>query len=122
MPEWHLGRFGIMKIIKLIFLIIVRQVWKLGENIYHLFNEPFLTMKKLKSDRSQKYLVIITAIMPIFVYITARIVWDYYRYGGMLKAVGVVFYCILFLEILIFLYLGYWLIRVILKKGTTKYS
>jgi hypothetical protein len=109
-----------MKIIRLIFLIIVRQFWKLGENIYHLFDEPFLTMKKLKKDRSQKYLMTATAFMPILVYITARIIWDHYRFGGILKAVGIVFYIILFLEILIFLYLGYWVIRVILKKDTTK--
>jgi uncharacterized protein YebE (UPF0316 family) len=109
-----------MKIIRLIFLIIVRQIWKLGENIYHLFNEPFLTMKKLQKDRSQKYLMAATAIMPIIFYISARFVWDYYRFGGILKDVGEFFYLILGIQIVIFLYLGYWTMRVILKKHATK--
>jgi len=109
-----------MKIIKLIVLIIVRQFWKLGENIYHLFNEPFLTMKKLKKDRSQKYLMAATAVMPFIGYATARYIWDHLKYVGVLKSVGMIFYIVLVIEILIFVYLGYWTIRVIVKKHTTK--
>jgi hypothetical protein len=108
----------VKKIAKLTFLIGVRQIWKLLCNIYHLLTEPFLTLKRLKKtrDKSQIFLISLTAISPIILYISARVVWDFYRYKSVLPSVGKLFEVIFVMEIIIFSYLFYWVFQLIKKK------
>jgi len=108
----------IKNIIKLTGLISVRQGWKLGENLYHLVREPVLTIKTLikDKDKSQIFLLTICFLMPILSYIGARIVWDYYKYGLVIGAVGRIFIIVAIIQLILMGYLGYWLVRVIQKR------
>lgn len=108
----------IKKIYKLSVLIAVRQIWKLTENLYHLFNQPFLTIKNLAKtrDKSQIFLVTMMAIMPIIMYVSARFFWDYYRFKHVLPAVGGFFKAVILIELGVFLYLGYWTFKVFKKE------
>lgn len=109
----------IKKIKELVFLITVRQVWKLFCNLYHMIEEPFLTFKKLivkDRDKSQIFLIIIFFLMPILAYFTARIIWDYYRFGVIVNDVGIFFSIVSIIEFFLLAYLGYWIIRVMGRK------
>lgn len=109
----------IKKIGDLIFLIIVRQVWKLLCNLYNIIEQPFLTLKKMiikDKDKSQIFLVALMVIMPAIFYISARIVWDNYNYGFVLNSVGRVFLIISIIEIIMFGYLGFWIWKIFKKK------
>jgi len=107
----------IKKIFKLTVLIAARQIWKLLCNLYHLMNEPFLTLKLLIKDRdkSQMFLIILIFLMPIIAYFLARIGWDYYRYGLIVNGVGMFFLISVIIEIILLMYLGFWVLRVIKK-------
>lgn len=109
----------IKRIIKLLGLILIRQGWKLGENLYHLINNPFLTLKKLKKDKdkSQIFLITLTLLMPAIFYLTCRIVWDYYHYGLIMAGVGIFFKVMMVIQILFLTYLGYWITKVIKKNN-----
>jgi len=108
----------IKKIAKLSLLVGVKQIWGLLCNLYLLSYQPFLTLKTMKEGQNklQLILVVLTAISPAIFYITARVVWDNYKYGRVLNSIGHVFLTVLVIEILIFSYLLYWSIKVI--KGT----
>lgn len=108
----------IKKIFNLSILIFFRQTWKLISNIYHLLNEPFLTIKKLieERDKSQIFLLTATIFMPILAYISARVIWDMHKYGFMVNSVGTVFGAVMTIEAAIFLYLGYWTYQAFKKK------
>ena len=111
-------RKRIKRIYKLSVLIAVRQIWKLSENLYHLINQPFLTIKKLikTKDKSQIFLLLTIITGPIIVYIGARIIWDYYRFGLIIKGVGMFFLIASGIEFFLLTYLGYWLLKVIKNK------
>lgn len=108
----------IKNIIKLTGLISVRQGWKLGENLYHLFREPVLTIKTLikNKDKSQTFLLTIFFLAPILSYTGARIVWDHYKYGLMIGEVGKIFIIVALVQLILIGYLAYWLTRVIQKR------
>lgn len=108
----------VKNIFKLTVLILARQIWKLICNLYHLINEPFLTLRLLKKerDKSQIFLLVLTAISPFAIYATARFFWDHYQYGFILNSVGIIFLTVSILEIVIFSYLGFWICRVFRKK------
>ncbi len=103
---------------KLIILILVRQLVLLGKNIYHLFDSPFLTIKKLwrDKDKSQIFLISILVLSPAIVYTGARVVWDSYKYGGLLRSVGSVFAVAFWVELVLLGYVTYWFLKVIRKK------
>lgn len=107
----------IKKIIKLGFLIAVRQIWKLLCNLYHLVYEPFLTLKTLIKDRdkSQIFLLALTAVSPAIIYATARYFWDHYLYGELVSSVGAVFAFIVLIELLAFFYIAFWIFKVFKK-------
>lgn len=108
----------IKRIFKLTVLIAARQIWKLLCNLYHLISEPFLTLNRLikERDKSQFFLIGLVFLMPIISYFLARIVWDYYRYGLIVKDVGVFFSVSLIVEIILLMYLGFWILRVMKRK------
>ncbi|MFA5532846.1 MAG: hypothetical protein WDA13_04665 [Candidatus Shapirobacteria bacterium] len=109
----------IKKIVKLTILIAVRQIWKLLCNLYHLVTEPFLTLKILIKDRdkSQIFLISLIFLMPIIAYFLARIVWDYYRYGLIINNTGMFFIGAIIIQIILLLYLGYWVLKIIKKQN-----
>ena len=108
----------IKNIFKLTILIGARQVWKLLCNLYHLITEPFLTLKLLikERDKSQIFLICLIFLMPVLAYFMARIVWDYYRYGLIVNDVGMFFSIAIVIQIILFLYLGYWVWKVMKNK------
>jgi len=109
----------IKKISKLVVLIGVRQGWKLGENLYSLIKEPLVTLRKLRKDKdkSQIFLIFLTILMPVIIYFTARIGWDYWRYRLITPGVGKIFQIIMVIQILFLGYIGYWLAKVFQKKN-----
>jgi hypothetical protein len=106
------------KIFKLVGLIAVRQIWKLICNLYHFANQPFLTVKLLlkEKDKSQLFLLSITSLMPFIMYITARIIWDHYKYGRIILDGGRFFILTFIMELIIFIYVGFWFYRAIKSK------
>jgi len=108
----------IKKISRLIMLISVRQVWGLLCNLYLLSYQPFLTLKTIrdKRDKSQFLLVSMVSVLPVTLYVIARISWDCYKYDRVLASVGRVFLITALIEGLIFSYLLYWAGRVIFKN------
>ena len=108
----------VKNIFKLTVLIGARQIWKLLCNLYHLITEPVLTIKTLikEKDKSQIFLIMMVIISPIAAYFLARIIWDYYRYGVIIKNVGLLFELSATIEIILLAYLGFWLIRTIKRK------
>ena len=106
-------RKRIKNIFKLTVLIAARQIWKLLCNLYHLITEPVLTIKTLikERDKSQIFLITIVIISPIAAYFLARIIWDYYRYGVIIRNVGLLFGLSATMEIILLIYMGFWLIR-----------
>jgi hypothetical protein len=107
----------IKNIFKLTILIAARQIWKLLCNLYHLVTEPFLTLKLLIRDRdkSQIFLISLIFLMPVIAYFLARIGWDYYRYGLIINGVGMFFLISVVVEIILLMYLGFWVLKVIKK-------
>ena len=103
----------IKNIFKLTVLIAARQIWKLLCNLYHLLTEPVLTIKTLikERDKSQIFLITMVILSPIAAYFLARIIWDYYRYGVIIKNVGLLFGLSVTMEIILLIYMGFWLIR-----------
>jgi hypothetical protein len=108
----------IKNIFKLTVLIAARQIWKLLCNLYHLITEPILTIKTLikERDKSQIFLIIMVVIAPITAYFLARIVWDYYRYGLVIKDVGMFFGMSVTLEIILLAYMSFWMIKAIKRR------
>jgi hypothetical protein len=109
----------VKKIAKLSILVGVRQAWNLLCNLYLLSYQPFLTLRTVieSKDRIQQAALFFTAVSPAIFYVTARVVWDNYKYGRILNSVGQVFAVVFIIELIIFSYLLYWLIKVI-KSGS----
>lgn len=105
----------IKNIFKLTVLIAARQIWKLLCNLYHLITEPILTIKTLvtERDKSQIFLIIMVIIAPITAYFLARIIWDHYRYGLVVRDVGMFFGMSVSLEIILLAYMGFWIIKAV---------
>jgi hypothetical protein len=107
----------VKKIFELTVLIAVRQIWKLLCNLYNLAREPVLVIRGLirSRDKSQIFLVGLVLLMPIISYFLARIVWDYYHYGVVVKEVGWWFGGAVVVQIGLLLYIGYWVLKSIRK-------
>lgn len=108
----------IKNIFKLTILIAARQIWKLLCNLYHLVTEPFVTLRLLikERDKSQIFLISLIFLLPIIAYFLARMAWDYYRYGLIIDGVGMFFTMAIVIQIGLFLYLGFWVLKVV-KSG-----
>jgi len=102
------------KIGKLFFLITARQGWKLGRNLYLLIREPDQTIRSLwkDKDKSQIFLLVIVFLAPIWGYFGLRISFDELKYGFIKPGYGGVFAGAIGMEIVIFLFLGYWIYRI----------
>lgn len=105
------------KLWKLTVLISARQIYLLGRNWYLLVTQPYLTVKQIKDseDKSQIFLILLTAISPVVVYVVARVVWDLVKYQRLLMLTGKVFLGMGMVQMIIFIYLGYWILMVIRK-------
>ena len=104
----------VKKIAKLSILVGARQTWNLLCNLYLLSYQPFLTLRTVieSRDRIQQAALFFTAVSPAIFYVTARVVWDNYKYGRILNSVGQVFVVVFITELIIFSYLLYWLVKV----------
>lgn len=80
--------------------------------------EPYLTLNSLKEsrDKSQIFLISLTALTPLFLYIIGRIIYDLIRHGSLIMITGWGFQMAILMQGLILLYLGYWTIKVFEKK------
>jgi len=98
-------------------LIAVRQIYKLGRNCYELIYEPEITLRELIKDfdKSQMLLLVLTALTPLFIYLILRVAWDLIVYGNVVAVFGAGLNFVLFLEFLIFVYLGYFVVKVLRK-------
>lgn len=99
-------------------LIIARQGYFLGRNWYLLTYQPYLTLKEIyqKRDKSQIFLLGVTALTPAIIYCVVRIIWDLFKYHRLLLVTGKVFGIAVGMQILILAYLGYWTLQVIKKE------
>jgi len=79
--------------------------------------QPYLTVKQIKDseDKSQIFLILLTAVSPVVVYVVARLVWDLIKYQRLLMLTGKVFLGMGMVQMIIFIYLGYWILMVIRK-------
>jgi len=111
-------RKRVKKIFKLTGLIGIRQTWGLLCNLYLLVYQPFLTLRTIKEKRDKSQFVLVSgmAIVPVIIYVIARICWDYFKYGRILNGVGGVFAITVLIQGLVFSYLLYWAVRVIRKN------
>lgn len=105
----------ITNIVKLTGLIGIRQGFFLTRNWYLLLTRPYLTIKDIKNseDKSQIFLIIVTAFAPMGIYVIGRILWDLWKYGEVLWMTGNVFLIMGIIQAIIIGYLGYWFARVI---------
>ena len=108
----------IEKIGKLVGLIAVRQGVFLGKNLYNLVYSPFVTIREVieKRDKSQIFLITVAVISPAAGYTAARLIWDSYWYGRLLRSIGPVFNAVFVLEAAILLYMAYWSYQVYKKR------
>ncbi|MFZ2152692.1 MAG: hypothetical protein WAV41_01375 [Microgenomates group bacterium] len=99
---------------KLGILISVRQLVFLGKNIYNLYYSPYLTIKKIKEseDKSQIFLIGMTALAPIIFYVVLRIIYDLLKFGRMVAMTGNVFVAMIIIQAIMLGYLWYWTYRV----------
>jgi hypothetical protein len=90
----------------------------LGRNLYELLREPYLTLKELKEsrDKSQIFLISLTALSPLIWYLILRIIYDLFKHGRLILVTGPVFELVVVTEVLIFLYLIYWVLMVLREK------
>lgn len=102
---------------KILSLILVRQIYKLGRNCYELIYQPEITIAELVDDfdKSQMLLLVLTALIPLFAYLILRIAWDLIKYGNIAALFGNGLNFVLFLEALIFVYLGFFVVKVLRK-------
>ncbi len=99
-------------------LIGIRQGYFLGRNLYELLREPYLTLRELKEsrDKSQIFLISLTALSPLIWYLILRIIYDLIKHGRLILVTGPAFELVVVIEILIFLYLIYWVLMVLKEK------
>jgi len=95
-------------------LISIRQGYFLGRNWYELMREPYLTIKALREsrDKSQIFLIGLTALTPLFLYVILRIIYDLIKYHSLLVVTGEVFKLAVLFQGLVLIYLGYWVVKV----------
>jgi hypothetical protein len=79
--------------------------------------EPYLTLKAIKDtkDKSQFVLIIISALAPVWIYMAARIVWDFIKYGRIVWLTGNVFLATGLVQVAILIYLGFFTLQVLRK-------
>ena len=108
----------IINILKISFLLTVRQIWTTGCNLYLLIQEPFLTVRRIKAkkDKSQAMLLGLIFVSPILIYGMARVVTDWWWYRKFLISVGPVFGLTFLIEMAVFSYVIYWIYQVISKN------
>jgi len=108
----------INNLLKLSLLIGVRQGYKLSRNCYELFYEPEITIRELVDDcdKSQIFLIFLTALTPLFLYLIFRVILDLVKFGNIAAIYGTGLNFVLFLQSLIFIYFGYFILKVFLKK------
>ena len=105
----------ISNLFKLSILIGVRQIWGLLCTLYLLTYQPYLTLKDLlveNKDKSQISLLVLTALLPAIVYGILRFIYDMWKWGRIIPALGDVFAGMAVIEVGIWMYLGYWILKV----------
>jgi len=104
----------VKNLFKLTALLSIRQGYFLGRNWYELMREPYVTIKELKEsrDKSQIFLISLTALTPLFLYVFLRIIYDLIRYHSLVLITGEIFKLTIYFQILVLVYLGYWIVKV----------
>ena len=95
-------------------LIGVRQGYKLTRNWYQIYYEPELVIRELREtrDKSQIFLILVTALAPLFLYVAARVIYDLWKYRGIVLITGSGLSLALGLEVVILGYLFFGIMRV----------
>ena len=95
-------------------LIGVRQGYKLGRNWYQIYLEPELVIRELREsrDKSQIFLILVTALAPLFLYVVARVIYDLIKYRSLILITGKGWGLVLGLEAIIWGYLSFWVVRI----------
>jgi hypothetical protein len=80
--------------------------------------QPYLTLKEIwdKKDKSQMFLMSVSALSPAIIYIFARIIWDLMKYHRLLLVTGNVFTLAVIVQTVVLAYLGYWFLQVLKKE------
>ena len=65
------------KILKLSFLVAVREIYELLANLWGLIFRPYLTLKKIKAkkDLSQTALILLSLISPFFIALCLSLIY-----------------------------------------------
>lgn len=108
----------IKKLAELSLLIGIRQIWKLGCNVYQLINQPYLAVKRMmkEKDKSQILLMLVVTVAPTAGYLLLRIGYDKARFGFIQPGYGKVFWGAIGAQLMIWGFGGYWFWRVIKNR------
>ncbi len=73
-----------------------------------------MTIRNLKEtqDKSQIFLISLTAFTPLFFYIFLRVIYDLVKYHSLVLVTGDVFKVAVYAQLLVLFYLGYWTVKV----------
>jgi len=95
-------------------LIGVRQGYKLTRNWYQIYYEPELVIRELREtrDKSQIFLILVTALAPLFLYVVARVIYDLWKYRSIVLVTGSGLGLALGLEAIIWGYLFFWVVKI----------
>lgn len=95
-------------------LIGVRQGYKLTRNWYQIYYEPGLVIRELREsrDKSQIFLIVTTAMAPLFLYVIARIIYDLINYRSLILITGKGWGLVMGLETIILGYLLFWIVKI----------
>ncbi len=102
------------KILRLGGLIGVRQGYKLSRNWYQIYYQPALVIRELREsrDKSQIFLIVTTAMAPLFLYVAARVIYDLWKYRSLVLITGKGLDLVMGLEAIIGSYLLFWILKV----------
>lgn len=83
-----------------------------------LLTEPYGTIKNIivSEDKSQIFLIGVTAFSPMGIYIIMRIVWDLLKYKQILWMTGNAFLVMGIVQVIILGYLAYWMVKVLKNR------
>lgn len=95
-------------------LLGIRQGYKLLANWYQIYRQPEITIREIRDDfdKSQIFLLAITAFGPLGAYVIARILWDLIKYREIIWLTGKGFELTMVIQGIILSYFFYWIIRI----------
>ncbi|MBP9817515.1 hypothetical protein KBC75_02010 [Candidatus Shapirobacteria bacterium] len=83
-----------------------------------MYYQPYLTIREIveKQDKSQIFLIVLSAMTPSILYVVARIIFDLVWYQRIVLVTGRVFLIAGGIQAIVLAYLGFWIFKVFKNK------